>query len=84
MLQPFHVANRLTGGNYQAMERAILEALVEKAYYRPRRGILYEVAPDWSPFKLKGKEGGKADWVTTKAMGCAMMALFSLGEENPW
>lgn len=84
MLQAFHVANRLTGGKYQAMEKAMLEALVEKAYYAPGRGILYEVAPDWSPLKLKGKGGGVEDWVTTEAMGCAMMAIFSLDEKDPW
>jgi hypothetical protein len=59
-----------------------MEALVDKAYYTPGRGLLYEVAPDWSPLKLKGKQGGLEDWVTTEAMGCAMMALFSLNEPN--
>ena len=84
MLQAFHVANRLTGGKYQAMEEAMLTSLVDKAYYAPARGIFYEVAPDWSPLRLKGKQSGLADWVTTEAMGCAMMALFSLNEAEPW
>jgi hypothetical protein len=84
MLQTFHVANVLTGGKYQAMEQAMLQVLVDIAYYPPARGILYEMAPDWSPLKLKGRPDGIGDWVTTEAMGCAMLALFSLNEEKPW
>jgi hypothetical protein len=84
MLQAFHVANRLTGGKYQAMEDAMLRVLLEKAYSPQCRGIFYEVSPDWSPLKLQGKKSGVEDWVTTEAMGCAMMALFSLNEKEPW
>jgi hypothetical protein len=84
MLQAFHAANRLTAGKYEAMEKALLKVLVENAYCAPGRGILYEVAPDWSPLKIKGKAGGIEDWVTTEAMGCAMMAIFSLNEKEPW
>jgi hypothetical protein len=84
MLQAFHVANCLTGGKYQAMEKALLTALVEKAYYAPGRGIMYEVSPDWSPLKLQKKKTDAEGWVTSEAMGCAMMALFSLNEKEPW
>lgn len=80
----FPAENADSGGKYQAMEEAMLAALVDKAYYAPGRGILYEVALDWSPLKLKGNQGGNTDWVTTEAMGCAMMALFSLNQEDPW
>jgi hypothetical protein len=84
MLQAFHVANHLTDGKYAAMEKAMLNVLVQKAYYSPGHGILYEVAPDWSPLKTKGTPGGLEDWVTSEAMGCAMLALFSLNQEAPW
>jgi len=84
MLQAFHVAKRLTDGRYVAMEKAMLKVLVEKAYYVPGRGILYEVAPDWSPLKERGTPGGLRDWVTSEAMGCAMLALFALNETAPW
>jgi hypothetical protein len=29
-------------------------------------------------------KSGVGDRVTTEAMGCAMMALFSLDERDPW
>ncbi|MEI7728934.1 MAG: hypothetical protein WCO56_05155 [Verrucomicrobiota bacterium] len=82
LLQAFHVANQLTGGKYQSMVNAMTRVLLEKAYYAPGGGILYEVQPDWTPRVLKN--GKPADWVTTEAMGCAMMALFSMNEPQPW
>ena len=81
MLQAFHVANAMTNGRYHDMEEAMKRTLVERAYYPARRGLFYESEVDWSPRKTKA---GPADWVTTEAMGCAMMALFSLKEEMPW
>jgi hypothetical protein len=84
MLQAFHVADKLTGGKYQAMEEAMLQVLVAKAYYPQRQGIFYEVSPDWSPLKLQKKKSEAENWVTSEAMGCAMMALFSLNEKEPW
>ncbi len=82
MLQAFHVANQVTGGKYRSMEGAMLRVLLDKAYYEPGRGIVYEMAPDWS--LLKAKSGGFADWVTSEAMGCALLAMFSLNEEESW
>jgi hypothetical protein len=82
MLQAFCVADRLTGGKYQAMEEAMLQVLLEKAYSPECRGIFYEVSPDWSPLKIKS--GGVENWVTSEAMGCAMLALFSRNEKEPW
>ena len=84
MLQAFHVADKLTGGKYQAMEEAMLQVLVAKAYYPQGQGIFYEVSPDWSPLKLQKKKSEAEDWVTSEAMGCAMLALFSLNEKEPW
>jgi hypothetical protein len=84
MLQAFHVADKLTGGKYQAMEEAMLHVLVAKAYYPQGQGIFYEVSPDWSPLKLQKKKSEAEDWVTSEAMGCAMLALFSLNEKEPW
>jgi hypothetical protein len=82
MLQAFHVADELTSGKYQEMEDAMLHVLVDKAFYAPGQGIVYEMAPDWSLLKIKN--GGVEDWVTSEAMGCAMLALFSLNEKEPW
>ena len=81
LLQAFHVANRLSGGRYQAMVDAMRRVLVEKAYYPPQRGIFYETKADWSPRDTKN---GPANWVTSEAMGCALMALFSLSDEYLW
>jgi hypothetical protein len=82
MLQAFHVANCLTGGKYLESEQAMLRVLVDKAYSPQGRGIVYEMASDWSPLKVK--KNGVEDWVTSEAMGCAMMAIFSLNEKEPW
>lgn len=83
MLQAFHVADRLTGGRYRAMEQALLGILLDKAYNPKIQGIVYEVAPDWSFLRVR-KGGPVEDWVTSEAMGCAMLALFSLQEPSPW
>jgi hypothetical protein len=32
---------------------------------------------------LEIKNGGVEDWVTSEAMGCAMLARFSLDEKEP-
>jgi hypothetical protein len=82
MLQAFHVADRLTGGDYAGMESAMLDVLLNKAYYKEGQGIVYEMAPDWSLLKLK--HGGVEDWVTSEAMGCSMLAIFSMNEKDPW
>jgi hypothetical protein len=82
MLQAVHVANRLTDGNYADMESAMLDVLLNKAYYKKGQGIVYEMAPDWS--LLKVKNGGVEDWVTSEAMGCAMLAIFSINEKDSW
>lgn len=81
LLQAYHVANRLSGGRYQAMEDAMLRVLREKAYQASVRGIFYETKADWSP---RGTKKGPADWVTTEAMGCALLALFSVGDATVW
>jgi hypothetical protein len=82
MLQAFHVASQLTGGKYRSMEQAMLRVLLDKAYYAQGRGLVYEMGPDWS--LLKVKNNGHEDWVTSEAMGCAMLAMFSLDEKAPW
>lgn len=81
MLQAYHVADMLEPGRYHAMVERLEQVALEKAYTAPVRGIYYEARPDWSPRPTKA---GVADWVTTEAMGCAMMALFSLEEKDPW
>lgn len=82
LLQAFHLADALTQGKFKTTENALREVLLEKAYYSPGRGVLYEVKPDWSPRRLKS--GGSADWVTTEAMDIVSEALLSLNEREPW
>jgi hypothetical protein len=82
MLEAVVVANRLTGNRYRALEEALVKVVLEKAYYAPGRGILYEQAADWSLLALKG--GGVADWVTTEAMGITLEALQQRNRKEPW
>lgn len=82
MLQAFHLADALTGNRYQAMEKLMLKVALAKAYYPQGRGIVYEMAPDWSLLTMKN--GQREDWVTSEAMGVALLALLGLGEGKPW
>jgi hypothetical protein len=82
MLQAFHMANALTGNRYQAMEKLMLKVAAERAYFPEGRGIVYEMAPDWSLLTMKN--GQREDWVTSEAMGVALLALLELGEDKPW
>jgi hypothetical protein len=81
MLQAYHVANAVTANRYAATEAALLDVAVNKAYYAPGHGVIYEVNNNWTPRVLSN---GLEDWVTTEAMGIVTEALFSLGELNPW
>jgi hypothetical protein len=40
------------------------------------------MAPDWSLLTMKNAE--QEDWVTSEAMGVALLALLGLSEEKPW
>ena len=59
----------------------MLNVAVNKAYYAPGHGVIYEVNNNWTPRVLSN---GLEDWVTTEAMGIVAEALFSLGEPSPW
>ncbi len=82
MLEVFRVANSLTNNRYQAMQDSMLQVALEKAYYAPGHGVLFEMTDQWTPLTLKN--GVRAEWVTTEAMGIMLEALFSLKESNPW
>jgi hypothetical protein len=82
MLEAAVVANRLTNGRYQKLEDELVAVTTGKAYYPEGHGILYEQAADWSLLPLK--KGGKADWVTTEAMGITPMALQERQRKEPW
>lgn len=82
MLETFHVANTLTGNRYQKMEQLMLQVTVQKAFYAPGHGFLYEETADWQPPLLKN--GQQADWVTTEAMGVALEGLLSLQAATAW
>jgi hypothetical protein len=81
MLQAFHVANALTSGRFQNSETELRRVALEKGYYAPGHGVLYEVMPDWTP---RLHDGQAMDWVTTEAMGCMALALCSGEDQEPW
>jgi hypothetical protein len=81
MLQAYHLANALTTNRYAATEAALRNVALQKSFYAPGHGVLYEVANDWSPLYYNGQIG---DWVTTEAMGIVLEALFSLEQQPPW
>jgi hypothetical protein len=80
MLQAFHLADVLSNGaaGFQQMETAMLTVVVDKAYYAPGHGILYEMTPDWKPVKPE------LTWVTSEAIGITIQALLSLVRSKPW
>jgi hypothetical protein len=78
MLQAFHIANKLTDGRYQETENQLQSLAVNKVYYAPGHGVLYDVNSDWSLRELPN--GTYEDMVTTEAMGAELESLFSLSE----
>ena len=81
MLQAFHVADSVTTNRYAATEAALLNVALQKAYYAPGHGVLYEMLPNWT---LIAAGGVPEDWVTTEAIGIVAEALFSLNQSPPW
>ncbi len=82
MLEAFHVANTLTGNAYADMEQVMAEVAIDKAFYPPAQGVLFEETADWTPLTLK--DGSLQDWVTTEAMGIELEGLLSLKDPQPW
>lgn len=78
MLQAFHMANQLTGGKYKSTEDQLLSLAMNKVYYTPGHGVLYEVNSDWSLRKFHN--GTYDNMVTTEAMGAELESLFSLSQ----
>ncbi len=76
MLWAFHLADQY-GGNYQNMENALLTVALNKVYYAPGHGVIYEMRPNWSLVTIKGIP---EVWVTTEAMGIELESLFSLDQ----
>lgn len=81
MLEAFHLANTLTTNRYAPTEAALKNVLLNKTYYAPGHGVLYEVNADWSVRTINGQP---ENWVTTEAMGIVLEALFSLQDPQPW
>ncbi len=81
MLEAFHLADAVTANRYAATEAALKEVLLDKTYYAPGRGVLYEVNADWTVHLTNGRP---EDWVTTEAMGIVLEALFSTEDPQPW
>lgn len=68
----FHEGNESFANRYAKAENAILDVVVNKAFYQPGHGYLYEMTPDWNPIVRKGNVD---DFVTTEAMGIAVEVL---------
>jgi len=79
MLQAFHMANQLTNRKYTSTEDQLQSLAVNKVYYAPGHGVLYDVNADWSLRKLQN--GTYENMVTTEAMGAELESLFSLSEK---
>lgn len=75
ILQVFHLANSLTNNRYQLMEQQMRDVAINKAYYAPGHGVLYEVQPDWTPVLAHGVQ---QDWVTSEATGAELEALSTI------
>jgi hypothetical protein len=71
MLWAFHLADQY-GSTFREMENLMLNIGLNKAYYAPGHGVIYEMRSDWSLVKIKG---AAEDWVTTEAMGIELEAL---------
>lgn len=82
MLEAFAVANAFTHGQFATMQALMLRVAVEKAYYAPGHGYVYEMKSDWQLLTLPN--GQHEDWVTTEAMGIALEGLFAVQESAPW
>lgn len=78
MLQAFDIADKLAAGKYKETEDQLLSLAINKAYYAPGHGVLYDVNANWSLRKLPN--GTYEDMVTTEAMGAELESLFSLSE----
>lgn len=76
MLWAFHLANRFTHNKYQEMENQMLTIALNKAYYAPGHGVVYEIRPDWTLLMFPNHTPENA--VTTEAMGIELEGLFSL------
>lgn len=79
MLEAFHLANLFTNGRYKHMEDLVLTVALNKAYYAPGHGVLFEVNADWTPITFP--DDTPANNVTTEAMGIELESLFSLSGE---
>lgn len=82
LLEAFRVANSLTHNQFQSMQDVMSQIMLQRAYYSPGHGVLYQMTNDWRPIEMKN--GVVQDWVTTEAMGIALEGLFSLQRPNPW
>ena len=61
------------------MEDLMLAVALNKAYYAPGHGVLFEVNADWTPITFP--DDTPANNVTTEAMGIELESLFSLSGE---
>ncbi len=76
MLWAFHLANEFTHNKYQEMEKQMFTIALNKAYYAPGHGVVYEIKPDWTLLTFPNHT--PEDAVTTEAMGIELESLFAL------
>lgn len=82
ILEAYRLANTLAGNRYRKMEEMLRRVAMEKAWYAPGNGYLYEQKADWS--LVTAKNGKSEDWVTAEAMGIAMLGLYAVERKDPW
>ncbi|MFL5627259.1 MAG: hypothetical protein ACJ788_16900, partial [Ktedonobacteraceae bacterium] len=78
MLWAFHLANQFTHNKYQEMEHLMLTVALNKAYYAPGHGVVYETRSDWTLLTFPNHT--LEDAVTTEAMGIELEGLFASQE----
>lgn len=80
MLQAFHLADSFpeVNGAYLPMEQSFTQLIDTKIFYKPGQGVLYQMAPDWQPYRPNWT------WVTSEAMDVTLEALLSLNRLTPW
>jgi len=80
MLQAFHLADSFPEmhGAYLPMEQSLTQLIDTKIFYKPGQGVLYQMAPDWQPYRPTWT------WVTSEAMDITLQALLSLSRPTPW
>jgi hypothetical protein len=80
VLEAFHVADSFPDVHeaYQDMEQSFGSVVVNRIFFPPGQGVLYETTPDFMPVHPSWT------WVTSEAMDITVQALVSNERPVPW